>query len=151
MDEIVDSLLHLVHFLLRIDEGFGDGIAQKGIALGLESGDFAAIEGKTLVLLLVQGPAFFGQTLILLLRLGVRHEGIDPLADVLELRLLDDSLAKLQSFLSHRLFDLRNGLHGSQHASILGKAQEIPASIPLAAQRSWTPGPETHNSKSNNT
>ena len=51
MDELVDSLLHRVHFLLRIDEGFGNGIAEKGIALGLECGDFTAIERQTLVLL----------------------------------------------------------------------------------------------------
>jgi hypothetical protein len=54
MNEIVDPLLHLVHFLLRINEGFGDGITQKGVALGLERRDFAAIERKSLVLLLVQ-------------------------------------------------------------------------------------------------
>ena len=54
MDEIVDSLLHLVHFLLRIDERFGDWIAQKDISLGLKSGDFTAIERNALVLFLVQ-------------------------------------------------------------------------------------------------
>jgi hypothetical protein len=40
--QFVDAFLHFVHFLLRIDEGLGDGIAEKGVTFGLESGDFTA-------------------------------------------------------------------------------------------------------------
>lgn len=59
----------------------------------------------------------------MLLRLGIRHKGINSLADALELGLLDDGFAKLQGFLSDRIFDLRSSLHDNEHASSLAEVQ----------------------------
>lgn len=123
MDKLLDALLHLVHFLLRIDERFGDGVAQKGVPFGFEGGNFAAVKRKALMLLLMQGAALFREALILLLRLGVRHEGIDPLPDALELGLLDNGFAQFQSFLPHRVVDLCNGLHANKHAPGFSESQ----------------------------
>jgi hypothetical protein len=61
--------------------------------------------------------------LVLLLRLGIRHEGINPLPDALELGLLDDGFTKLQGFLSHCVFDLKRSLHDSEHAASLAGVQ----------------------------
>lgn len=54
MDELVDAFLHFVHFLLRVDESFGNQIAKEGVAFGLECGYLTVIERQSLVLLLVQ-------------------------------------------------------------------------------------------------
>jgi hypothetical protein len=123
VNELLDALLHFVHFLLRIDETLGDRVAKKSFPFGLKRRDLSAIQRQSLVLLLVEGTTFLGKALILLLGFRVRHKGINPLPDALELGLLDDGFAKLQGFLLHRVIDLRTSLHDDQHASSLPEAQ----------------------------
>jgi hypothetical protein len=103
-DEFLHFLLQFVQFLLGVDEPFGHRIAQEGLAFVIEGGHFAAIQGEALVLALVEGLALLAQALVLPPRVGVSHKRFDAPADALELRLLDDSLAQLQSFLAHRIF-----------------------------------------------
>ena len=56
-DEFLHSLLQFVQFLLGVDEPFGHRIAQEGVALAIESGDFTAIQREALVLAFVEGLA----------------------------------------------------------------------------------------------
>lgn len=110
-DELLHPLLQLVHFLLGVNEPFAHRIIQEGVALGIERGDFIAIQGEALMLAFVEGAALLAQALVLLLRGGVGHEGFDALADALKLGLLDEGFAQLQSFLANRIFGQCTGLH----------------------------------------
>ena len=74
LNDLMDALLHFLHFILCVDERFGDGVGKKCVAFGLERRDFLAIQWEALMLFLVQRAAFFSQALILLLRFRVGHE-----------------------------------------------------------------------------
>jgi len=111
VDQFVDVFLHFVHLFLGIDKALGDRVFEKGGALGFECGNLAVVQSLTLMLFLVERTAFFGEALILLLSLGVRHEGIHPLPDALESGLPDDGFAEINSFLPHHVIDLRSCLH----------------------------------------
>jgi hypothetical protein len=105
-DVLLDSVLQFVQFFLGVDEPFGDRVAQKGVPLAIEGGDFIAIQGQALVLAFVEGLALLAQFLVLPPRIGVGHERFDAPADVLKLRLPDDGLAQFQSFLAHCILNL---------------------------------------------
>ncbi len=106
-DKLMHAFLHLVHFFLRINKSFGDGIAKQTVALRFKRRDLLRIQLKALMLLIVQRAALFRQALILLLCLRVRHKGIDPLPDALKLGLLNDGLAKFNGFLSRPASSIR--------------------------------------------
>jgi hypothetical protein len=110
-DNLLHALLQLMHFLLRVNEPFAYRIVQEGIALGIERGNFIAIQREALMLAFVEGAALLAQALVLFLRGGIGHKRLDALADVLKLGLLDDGFAQLQSFLAHRIFDQSICLH----------------------------------------
>jgi predicted short-subunit dehydrogenase-like oxidoreductase (DUF2520 family) len=110
-DGLLHSLLQLVHFLLGVDEPFAHGVAEKGVALGVERGDFAAIQGKALMLAFVERAALLAQALILLLRGGIGHESVHAPADALKLGLLHEGLTELQSLLAHHVLNLGSCLH----------------------------------------
>ena len=63
------------------------------------------------MLLLMKGLAFFVNSLVLLLRTGVAHKGINPLADAQELRLLKEGAAEVNCFLPDHIVVLDKNLH----------------------------------------
>jgi hypothetical protein len=111
---LLHLLLQVLHFLLGVDESFGHGIVQKGVALGIKRGDFTAIQGEALMLAFVESATLLVQALVLLLRDGVGHEGVNALANALKLRLPDNGFAQLQSLLAHPILDLGSSLHKFQ-------------------------------------
>ena len=90
-----------MQFLLGVHESFGHRIAQEGVALVIEGGDFAAIQREALMMAFVEGLAFLAQALVLLPRIVIGHERFDTPADALKLGLLDNSLAQLHSLPAH--------------------------------------------------
>jgi hypothetical protein len=110
-DELLNSLLQLVHLFLGVNEPFADWIVQESVPLRVERSDFAVIQGKALMLAFVERAALLAQALVLLLRGGVRHETFDAPADALELGLLNDAFAQFQGFLAHRILNLSICLH----------------------------------------
>jgi hypothetical protein len=110
-EAFLHMILQIAYFLLGVQKPLGHRIAQKGVALGIEGGDFAAIQGKALMLAFVEGAALLGQALILALRAGVGQERFDALADVLKLGLSDNGIAQFQSFLAHRFLDENMSFH----------------------------------------
>jgi hypothetical protein len=113
-DELLNFLLQLLHFFLGVEEPFGHRIVQERVALGIEGGDFLAIQGESLVLAFMQSAPLLGQALVLLLRAGVGHERIHTLADALKLRLPNDGFTQFQSLLANRVLDLGICLHKFQ-------------------------------------
>ena len=103
--DLLHALLQLVHFFLSVNESFAHGAGQKGVPLGVERGHFATIQGKALMLALVQGAALLAQALILFLRGWIGHEDLDALSNALKLGLLNDGFAELQSLLAHHILD----------------------------------------------
>jgi hypothetical protein len=110
-DQLLYLVLQVVHFFLRVNKSFGHWISQKGVALGIESGDVIAIQRQPLMLALVEQLPLLAQALVLALRCRIRHEGLDPLANALKLGLPYNGFAQLHSLLANRVFDLGSSLH----------------------------------------
>jgi hypothetical protein len=66
------------------------------------------------MLAFVESATLLVQALVLLLRDGVGHEGVNALANALKLRLPDNGFAQLQSLLAHPILDLGSSLHKFQ-------------------------------------
>jgi hypothetical protein len=123
-----DLLLDLLHFLLRIHEAFGDWIGEEDVALPVEGGDFGAGQGVALVLFVVKLLAGFAQQLVLALGVGIGHEGFHPLADALELGLLDDGFAKFTGLAQNSVFGLNDCLHNFYGLMApVGRPHNLPA------------------------
>lgn len=125
IDQLVNTFLHLVHFLLGVDEGPRDGIVQQRLALGLKCGYFLSVKGESLMLFFVQRTAFFAQALVKFLGARVRHKSIHPLADILKLGLLHDGFTQFQGLLAHSVFDLSRCLHDVNLPMVCGKCNWI--------------------------
>ena len=83
-----DGFLHFVHLLLRIDEAFRHRIAEKSFAMGFELFDFSIGQLRALLLFVLEIFAAFRERFVLFLRLFIRVEGIDALAQRFNLRLV---------------------------------------------------------------
>ncbi len=106
-DVLRDGLLHFLHVLLRIQEAAGDRVLQERLPQVLEIGDLAAIQRKPGLLFLLQQLAFDHQGIVLSASGGIGHEGVDPLAQRLKFRLVENRLAKFLRLLDdHTLFNL---------------------------------------------
>ena len=77
----------------------GERIIDHAFALGLKVVDFLIAQAHALLLLVIQFFAAFDERLIFLLRFFVGEKGIDVFANVLEIGMIQDGLAKLPCLL----------------------------------------------------
>jgi hypothetical protein len=98
-DVLGDGFLHLLHFLLRIEETAGDRIVEEGFAQLFKGGDFALGEGRAGVLLFMEHFALGHQGLVVAAGLVVGHEDFNVLAQGADVRLVEDGLTELLRFL----------------------------------------------------
>ena len=110
VDILMNRLLDLMQFFLGIQKTARDRVLQQRLPVLLEIGDLFTGHGRGLLLFLLQNLPFVDQPVILVAGLFIRHERVDPPANGLHIRLLEDGLAELPGFLDHRLFFGR-GLH----------------------------------------
>jgi len=101
----------MVHGLLGIHETVAHRVAEKRLALLIESRNLGSGQFQSLLLFVVQLPAFFAQTFVLLLSLGISHEGVHLLANGLKFGLLDNGFAQLLRFYEDRVFNLNICFH----------------------------------------
>jgi hypothetical protein len=102
-DVLLHKVLQLVHFLLRIQKGGGNGVFQQGVALLLEAGDFRRFQRLAVVLFFLERLAFAHDAFILAARRGIRQKRINALANSASFNVFDNGFAKLTGF----VFDFR--------------------------------------------
>jgi hypothetical protein len=71
---LLNFVLEALQFLLRVQETLGNRVAEEGLALGVKSGDFTAIQRQSLLLALMKGASLLAQALVLFERARIRHE-----------------------------------------------------------------------------
>ena len=98
----------MMQLVLRIEKSARHRIVHERLAMLLEIGHLFAGQRQGHLLLLLQRLAFVHELVILGARLLVTHKCIDPLANRLHVRLVEDCLTKLFGLLDHRaLFNRR--------------------------------------------
>lgn len=107
-DVLLNTFLHLVHFLLGVEKIPGDRVLQERVPLLLEVINFGLIQLLRHLLLLLEGLAFSHDAFILGAGLIVGDERINPPTNGLHGRFVENSLAQLLGLLEHRrIFDRR--------------------------------------------
>ena len=119
---LLDRVLHLVKFLLCVEEAPRDRIAQQRLAALFKLGNLCGRERMAVLLLFLQRLALAHQRLILAARRRVRQKRVNPPADGDHFRLRDDGLAKLHrlffDFCAHKVFSARVINHTSPPKAI---------------------------------
>ena len=95
----IHAFLDAVNFLLGANEVCGQRIVDDAFALGLKVINFLVTQANALLLLVIQLFAPFNERLIFLFCLFVREKSVDVFANVLEIGMIQDGLAKLPCFL----------------------------------------------------
>lgn len=104
IDVLMDRLLDLVQFFLRVHEIPGHGVLHQAFAMLLEVSNLLSGQRDSHLLLLLQRLAFVNEAVVLGARLFVAHERVDALANRLHVGLVQDGLAELTGFLHYRRF-----------------------------------------------
>jgi hypothetical protein len=97
-DVLLDEVLKLVHFLLRVEEARRDGILEQRVAVLLKRGDFRRLERLATMLFFLERLALVHQAFILAARGGVGEEGVNALLDAAGFDVFGDGFAKLARF-----------------------------------------------------
>lgn len=98
-DVLGDRILHPMHILLGVQEAAGHRIAQEGFAFALKFGDLLVRKLAAGLLLVLEIFALFAERLVLAPNFFVAQKRIEPLADLLELRLFNNGSAEFPRFL----------------------------------------------------
>ena len=98
-DVLLDEVLEIVHFFLRVEVGDGDRVFKKGIAILFKSGDFRRFQRLAALLFFLKGLALGHQGFILAARASVSQKGVNPFADAAGFEVFSDDFAKLLGFL----------------------------------------------------
>ncbi len=98
-DELVDGLMHVMHFLLGLEEAAGHRVAQQGFALFFKSGNFLGGQLRALLLLL-EGLAFGHERLVLRAGFFVRDKRLNPLTGGTHFGLVQERLAQFPCLIS---------------------------------------------------
>lgn len=104
VDVLMNRLLHVVYFLLSVEESAGDWIVEDGFPLFFEFVDFVAGKWDRAVFFFVQRLTFGDETFVLSTRFFVPHKGVDSLANGAHIWLVEDGLAEFFGFLEDRSF-----------------------------------------------
>jgi len=97
-DLLLDEVLEIVHFLLRVEEAGGDGIFEQRVAVGLKRGDFRRFKRLAGVLFFLERLAFAHQAFILAARGGVGEEGVNAPLDAAGFEVFEDGFAEFARF-----------------------------------------------------
>ena len=97
-DLLLDEVLKLVHFFLRIEKAAGNGIFQQRITVLFKRGDLRWLQRLTAVLFFLQRLTFAHQAFVSAARRGVGQKSVQTLLDAAGLDVLDDGFAKLARF-----------------------------------------------------
>ena len=103
-DVLRHGLLHFLHVLLRIKEPAGHGVLKKILPKALEFANLTALQRKSSVLFFLEQLAFHHEGIVLAARGGIGHKRVDPLAQSLEFRLIENGLAQFLRLLNDRAF-----------------------------------------------
>jgi hypothetical protein len=101
---LIHGLMHLVHFLLCIEESARDGITHQGFTLFFELGNFLAGQGLRALLLLLKHLSFGHQVFVLGAGFFVRDKRLNPLARRPHAGLIQNRLAKFFGLLHDLIF-----------------------------------------------
>lgn len=96
VDVARDGLFNLVEFLLGINKPAGNGVAQEGIALLFECGDFVLAQGHRSLLLVLQFLTLVHERFVLRSGIAVSHEGVNASSDGTHVGAVHNRLAKFQ-------------------------------------------------------
>jgi len=91
--ELIDGLMHVMHFFLRFEETARHRVAEQGFAFLFKSRDFIAAQLLRALLLLLKRLAFGHESFVLLLCFIVRDEILDSFARRNHVRLVQNRLA----------------------------------------------------------
>ena len=100
-DLLLDRVLQVVDLVLCFDESARDGVGEQGFTLGLEGGNFRAVQREGLLLFFLQRLAFVHDGFVEVAGGVIGQEGFDALKTGLEIGLRHNGLAEFAGFVGN--------------------------------------------------